>query len=253
MPLCKIVAWRLLALLSEIYPYCDGSIMKKLKLLAALLIACLVVVENAAIGAPITLQALDSGWYRGSDGYHNPDNTSYFVGESTDGEYRNFFVFDKPTNTPPIVSASLRLQCPSLCTAPFPSLYTLYDVTTPIADLVAGGAGKFDIFADLGTGVSVGSFVIPVVDGAVLTIMLNAEAVSLLDEVNGPFAFGGTLGSGQAFFGPGSLGCPPDCVRELVLVVDSTPPGAVPIPAAAWLLGAGLVGLIGITSRKRKT
>ncbi|MFM6283054.1 MAG: Calx-beta domain-containing protein, partial [Dolichospermum sp.] len=56
-------------------------------------------------GSTITLNAADTGWYN-STGFHDPGNTNYIVGDAP-GLVRNWFTFNLPTLTAPIISAQL--------------------------------------------------------------------------------------------------------------------------------------------------
>ncbi|WP_272481120.1 Calx-beta domain-containing protein, partial [Microcystis aeruginosa] len=56
----------------------------------------------------ITLDAADTGWYDVT-GYHDPGNTNYFVGDLS-LLHRNWFTFNLPTLTAPIISAQLKVN-----------------------------------------------------------------------------------------------------------------------------------------------
>ena len=103
-----------------------------------------------ALGAPIVLDAIDSGWYN-NRGFHDPTNTNYIVGcciEEANGNisrFRNFFVFDVPVLAAPVTSAELRLfvnQYNSL--DPFET-YTVWDVVTVPNKSYRGDARHCDL------------------------------------------------------------------------------------------------------------
>ncbi|MFM6343689.1 MAG: Calx-beta domain-containing protein, partial [Dolichospermum sp.] len=62
-------------------------------------------------GGTITLNAADTGWYD-STGFHGPTNTNYFAGDDNVSPklFRNWFTFNLPTLTAPIISAQLRVN-----------------------------------------------------------------------------------------------------------------------------------------------
>ncbi|MFM6198248.1 MAG: hypothetical protein ACKPE1_03725, partial [Dolichospermum sp.] len=85
-------------------------------------------------GSTITLNAADTGWYS-STGFHDPTNPNYIVGDGTNPLYplyRNWFTFNLPTLTAPIISAQLKVNTFDY-NSPQPSeTYQLRDVTTAV-------------------------------------------------------------------------------------------------------------------------
>ena len=145
-------------------------------------------------GEPITLNAVDSGWYD-STGFHNPSNTNYVVGDDSNTLYRNWFTFNLPTLTAPIITAQLKVNTFDY-SSPQPSeTYELRDVTTAVPTLTAGGSDKTAIYADLGDGAIYGSQTYTNADDDKFrTIDLNAAAISALTAKSGQaFALGGLL------------------------------------------------------------
>ncbi|MFM5958430.1 MAG: hypothetical protein ACKOQ2_14915, partial [Dolichospermum sp.] len=144
-------------------------------------------------GSTITLNAADTGWYD-STGFHNPGNTNYVVG---DGGvlYRNWFTFNLPTLTAPIISAQLKVKNWEYTSNDATETYQLQEVTTPVPTLTAGGSGLTAIYADLGDGAIYGSQNYQNTDDyGTSTITLNAAAISALTARSGQaFAFGGLL------------------------------------------------------------
>ncbi|WP_061433280.1 S8 family serine peptidase, partial [Microcystis aeruginosa] len=145
------------------------------------------------IGGTITLNAVDTGWYD-STGFHGPTNPNYIAGDSF-GLYRNWFTFNLPTLTAPIISAQLKVNTFDY-NSPQPSeTYELRDVTTAVPTLTAGGSGLTAIYADLGDGAIYGSRTYTNADdNKINTIDLNAAAISALTAKSGQaFALGGLL------------------------------------------------------------
>ncbi|UZO76240.1 S8 family serine peptidase [Microcystis aeruginosa str. Chao 1910] len=144
-------------------------------------------------GGTITLNAVDTGWYD-SKGYHIPTNTNYVVGDSN-ALYRNWYAFNLPTLTAPIVSAQLRVNTWQYTSNDATETYQLQEVTTAVPTLTAGGSGKTAIYADLGDGAIYGSRnYTNGDDNKFSTIELNAAAISALTAKSGQaFALGGLL------------------------------------------------------------
>jgi hypothetical protein len=177
-----------------------------------------------SIDKEFLLDAADAGWWE-STGFHHQLNQNYFAGflpvTPEEGifdalEYRNFFVFDLPALTSPLISAQLRLANPGIGNGPPgyvssdpTETYTVFDVSTAIAELRATGSGRIDVFDDLGTGAAFGSQVVSREDNklpyGLVTIDLNAAALAdLRAHQGGPFAVGGaltTLAKGDALEG----------------------------------------------------
>ncbi|WP_284526043.1 S8 family serine peptidase [Microcystis panniformis] len=148
-------------------------------------------------GGTITLNAADTGWYD-STGFHGPTNTNYFVGDNNiaDGKlYRNWFTFNLPTLTAPIISAQLKVNTYDYDSLQPSETYELRDVTTAVPTLTAGGSGKTAIYADLGDGAIYGSRTYTNADdNKFSTIDLNGAAISALTAKSGQaFALGGLL------------------------------------------------------------
>jgi hypothetical protein len=92
-------------------------------------------------------------------GDHASDDPSYLTGRDAAGPdrrtRRSFFVFDVPTDGDlVVVRAELEAHNPvgGYQSPDSSETLTLYEVTTPIADLEAGGTGHTAIFDDLGDG-----------------------------------------------------------------------------------------------------
>ena len=178
----------------------------------------------------VTLDAFDSGWWA-SFGSHNPNNPIYFAGLVPGfAELRNFVAFDVPEDVTNLFNAELRLFNPAsppgdgYFSADPTETFEVFDVVTPVPELVAGGDGRVDIFEDLGTGSSYGSRVVSADDnGTVVSIDLNQDAIDDIRAASGgQFATGGALttlvgndGLQRIFAFTGS----PSFTRQLVLQV----------------------------------
>lgn len=195
--------------------------------------------------APVTLDALDSGWYL-ANGLHLADNENYLTGISRasarSGEHRSFFLFDLSSVGGIIRSATLRLYNPTdqdilfePPSDPLPGGYEspdptetlhIYDVHTPVAAMTGGTAGPAG-FDDLGSGTLYGSRVVSGADdGTVVEIPLNAAALAALNASRGRFLFGGALGTladledvPEFVFGFSMVSVEGDTTRQLVLDV----------------------------------
>jgi|GEM_PF-1064363 len=216
-----------------------------------------VVTAGQARAGMITLGATDSGLYHYT-GLHISSGEDYLAWNGTSVEFnRNFFTFDLSSLSETIVGATLRLENPSGGFSGDPATFSLYDVTTPVATLTtdhSGTAGQA-IFADLGTGDLYGSIGIDSSsDGTILSISLNAQAISDLNAaVGSDFALGGAVSGGHALiFGSTGSGSP---VRELVLETSSTVTTTTPEPSslALFSIGAAMTGLGAARRRRRET
>ncbi len=176
--------------------------------------------------------AVDQGWYA-SNGFHDPGNTGYLTGRFSGFDYRGFAVFDLSTPiSGTITTANLYLWNPAPGAPPndtcgfvgdgFETLF-VYDVTTPIGTLTAGGSGLTAIYTDLGSGTTYGARTVDAsANGFFVVTSLSASfraAVNAANNVGGQIAVGaaiGTIGGGnnQYIFGCG--GCAGCAQLELI-------------------------------------
>lgn len=180
--------------------------------------------DSAWADKTVTLNAIDSGWYNTS-GLHNADNDNYIAGRTlAAGELRNFFVFDLSGVRGSITSATFRIFNPATgysSVDPFET-YTAFDVSTPIAQLMASNEGRTDIHDDLGTGTSYGAVqIFDPSNNFVVAFALNPKALNHLNMSRGGlFAIGGALtslrGQDSEYLLGGSDGTN---LRQLVLTV----------------------------------
>ena len=150
-------------------------------------------------GESLTLNAYDSGWWN-SWGNHDDWNDNYIAGRCCEGagdDYRDFFVFDLSGVAQQISAAELRIENPygGYFSPDSSETYTLFDISTPLADLQASGSGQTAIFNDLGTGSSHGSQVVSYADdGQVVSVNLNSAGVAALNaSLGGQTALGGAV------------------------------------------------------------
>jgi hypothetical protein len=154
------------------------------------------VTESASLHpfSEIALNATDRGWYDNT-GFHDPANGNYFAGENANKLYRNFFVFNIPVLTEPVLEAKLRVYSYRVGSPSGGEPYELRAVSTPIATLVAGGSGLTGIYNDLGDGGLYGGRTVLVSEASqFITIPLNAALIAALPS-GGQIALGGQLTS----------------------------------------------------------
>lgn len=151
--------------------------------------------------------AFDTGWYNVA-GFHNPNITNYFAGSAASDSNcsvgcNDFFAFrlGNGTITGTIQSATLSVGNPGngYQGPPGSATMELWEVSTLVSTLIAGGNGLVAIFADLGTGTSFGSRSVSVADnGTQIVFNLNnaaLNAIAAAGGINGAslFAIGGSL------------------------------------------------------------
>jgi hypothetical protein len=151
-----------------------------------------------------------TGWYN-SSGFHGASNPDYIVGlcgssdscNGGDTVTNNFLVFSVPAGQYTSATISAYLPNPGLITAGTSAFYCacssltyqLWDVSTPIGELVASQSGRTDIYNDLGSGVLFGSVVItPGEQGTQILISLNAAGLASVNAAAGnEWAVGGSI------------------------------------------------------------
>ncbi len=212
-----------------------------------------------AVGQTSTRNTLDRGWYS-AQGEHDSFLKIYAVGNAVGSTIlRNWFVVDLTGVTQPVVSARLLLRNPSeaveggdgFSSGQASETYALFDVSTPITDLRATQTIRTDIFADLGSGASFGSFVATAgSNGTDVSISLNSAGLASLNAARGGlWAVGGAIttinspagSSDELLFNFSSNAGAGDGKTRLELTV--------PTPGTAGLLG--MAGVLAAGRRRR--
>jgi hypothetical protein len=153
------------------------------------------------VRAELVVDASNSGFYM-SQGLHGANTKNPFTGQ--DGlfvffQHNGFFTFDLPAFSGPVVGGKLRLGVEAFYGPDSSEHFTLYDVTTPIADLNASHIDTSDIYSDLMSGQIFGEATV-LKNDKVAEFELNAAALAALQNAAGhTFAIGihlDSLGSG---------------------------------------------------------
>lgn len=209
---------------------------------------------TAAYAVPVTVTTStnqiqagvdNQGWWSSTATNNNSTNDNYFTQNE---DFRSFFSFDLSGISGTVTSATLEVRRYNQIRSPL--TLGLFDVTTPAATLITTRQDISSpvIFADLGSGISYGTF--EVVTGAstdILSFALDAAAVSDINRHVGIdfFSIGAVvlLSNGGSIFGasndePGNTGGQLNSVQRLVL--DVSP---VPEPATLFLFGTTAAGL----------
>lgn len=210
-------------------------------------LACAALCLSFAVAAQadtVTLTNIDSGWYDGS-GFHDPANTNYIAGENFNG-YRNFFVFDLSGLSGTVTSATIQLYTHDVTGN---GIYTLFDVSTAVPTLVAGGTGMTATHTDLGTGNAFGSIGLTTSNSqSLFTLTLNAAAIAdIQSRLGGLFAVGGRFDAPSNYI----MGFSNFDTRNQLTI--QTAPTATPEPATMILLGTGLFGVAARVRKRRKS
>jgi hypothetical protein len=208
--------------------------------------------------SPFTPGVKNQGWW--SDTRENVDtNTNYFIGLETfpsRGLSRSFFTFDFSSldlSGGVVTSATLELTQFGWVTGSPTETIEFFDVSTDAAILNHNVGSSAEIFEDLGTGTSYGSFVVPRYQSSnilTLTFSLNAAALADMTSAAGSYySIGGTLLTidelREGLFG-GSGASP--SIQRLTLDIQ---PVAVSEPGALSLLAAGGMFALIFVRRRR--
>jgi hypothetical protein len=228
-----------------------SSFLNKLGLATALS-ASIFSTANAA-NTTIELKSIDQGIYDGVTASHNPLNPG--VGIQQDAVYssRNFFVFDfsglKMAN---LISAELFAKNSWNSSTENQIEYSIFDITTNVADLRNGGNGQYSIYDDIGSGISYASIQInnPArYDN--FEVSFNQAGVNAAKAATGLFAIGGSLtsqtsGIAWMFADNGNVNAPLSYGLRLTFSDSVT---AVPEPDNFALLIAG-IGILSLVARR---
>lgn len=231
---------------------------------AALLAAvCLTLAANRTEAALVTFSTSQSqftsgidnqGWW--SDVHTNSDgNSNYFTGI----ERRGFFTFDLSSlgASDNITSATLNLRRGTSGFNEATEDVGFFDVTTAAATLNNNNGVNATIYADLGSGVSYGTFTVSGTEDqeAVLSFTLNDAGVAAVNAAKGQFLSIGadllTQNGNDWIFGSTNGTLDP---QDLVLNIE---PAQAPVPEPAtltiWSLGALGCAVAAYRLRKNST
>ncbi|TWU37280.1 PEP-CTERM motif protein [Novipirellula artificiosorum] len=192
----------------------------------------------------------NQGWWSDTRPNNN-SNENYFTGSASSSVLRSFFTFDLSSLSGTVTSATLSLRRFDFISDEGSETLGFFDVLTDAATLNNNVGSSAAIFADLGTGVSYGSFTLDVATTPdVLTFNLNANALADIQSAQGGFfSIGGSLltddGNDRIFSSSGAF-------DPHSLTVVTTSAGAVPEPTSLAIFGFGAFGLAGFRRRKQK-
>ncbi len=137
----------------------------------------------------------NQGWWAATHTTTRDNNDNYFVGRCCrEEEIRDFFTFDLSSLKHRVVFAQLRVESGDVRGHAHKQL-GLFDISTPAAVLNHNTTLNPEIFADLGTGTSYGTFDVKgSQDYEVLSLSLNRSAIRDINNANGGFfSIGGRL------------------------------------------------------------
>jgi hypothetical protein len=164
--------------------------------LATALSASIFSSANAA-NTTIELKSIDQGVYDGVTASHNPLSTGVNIQQDAVYSSRNFFIFDfsglKMAN---LISAELFAKNSWNSSTENQIEYSIFDITTNVADLRNGGNGQYSIYNDIGSGISYASIQINNpgrYDNFELSF--NQAGVDAAKAATGLFAIGGSFTS----------------------------------------------------------
>jgi hypothetical protein len=210
------------------------------------------VLPNVAHSA--TIDAADRGWFSDA-GWRMAGYTNTFTGQSTNGVFRSFFLFDVSSVANTVTSAEVRLELEAYV-GPDPSeTFDVFDVSTTAAELGIdyphGSPIGQSIYSDLGSGsIYGGATVTPADVDSILVLPLSDQAVV---DINSAMSGSDEFAIGLRLREPFTLPSGDEGIRfgwdgqvkthQLVLEV-------VPEPSTALLLASGLAGLAAAGRRR---
>ena len=139
-----------------------------------------------------TFDATTRGSYSHA-GAHNGASLNAYAGQGAGTDrHRAYMVFDLTALSRPIESGVLRLEYDSIVGPDAAEVFSVYDVTSNLDDLMLTQTNRADIYADLGTGVYYGvSAAFASGAGTILEIPLEPDAITDINNAAGQrFAVG---------------------------------------------------------------
>jgi hypothetical protein len=195
-----------------------------------------------------SVSVIDEGWIS-SSGFSLSSLQNYGTGKYGGNTVRSYYVFDL-SNTTPLSGVALSIPGNGLISPQGFETLTLFDISPGnISCLLAANCGVPG-YDDAGTGVQYGSLDISSGTGDQV-IVFNFAGRDAFNAAagNGFFAVGAALtsldGTGDEIVNYQTRGYGP---YPQVQLVEATPP--VPVPAAVWLFGSGLIALAGVARRR---
>lgn len=235
----------------------------------ALALALLAGYFTPSMAAIINVSAIDRGYWDDSGAANNApfidDRYDYHVGYTdSGGKQNNYVVFD--------LSAYSGMEVISATVSYYQNSHgkywfgaddlTLYDVSTDHVSLATDGnyAGTQSVatFNDLQSGQMLGSTLVynTYPNSQWIDVNLNSAGISDVSaHLGSTYAVGGTCNSCSPYTNDGTgndflLGFSA-VDGQAILTLDIQEVSAVPVPAAVWLFGSGLIGLAGFARRKK--
>jgi hypothetical protein len=221
---------------------------------------CLFAVASPAWGAIETFHTSASqfdsgvdnqGWWSATRG-NLDSNDNYFTGEISGDILRSFFSFDLTSLSGTVVGAELTLRRFRFDSADPTETLGFFDVSTPATTLNNNEGTSATIFDDLGTGVSFGTFVLPVATTPeVITFTLNAAAIAAINGAQGGFfSIGGSLLSLDNPFSDERIFFFSSDLDPQMLTITTADNATVPEPLSV-LVWVGLASVAGLVKYRR--
>ena len=198
-----------------------------------------------------SISVIDQGWIS-SNGFSLSSLQNYGTGKYERNTVRSYYVFDL-SNVSPLPGVALSLPGNGLISPQGFETLTLFDISPGnIPCLLAANCGAPG-YNDAGTGVEYGSLDISSGIGDQV-IVFNGAGRNAFSAAAGKglFAVGAALtsldGTGDEVVNYQTRGLGP--YPQVQLVEFTRPPSMIPVPAAVWLFGSGLIALAGFARRR---
>jgi hypothetical protein len=198
-----------------------------------------------------TINFTDTGWWDNT-GTHSATNKNYAVGNGS-ALVRDYFVFNLAGVSGTVVGATLNIFNPVNGQSGTLRTWSVFDVSTPIVNLMATNSGQTSIYADLGSGTNLGNNTGPQTNNTVLSTSLNAAGLAYIQSgLGGMIAFGGDYvgaTSNNYLYGFSGQAGHEDEIRQLVI---ETRANTVPVPAGIVMSSIGIFGIGAFTWLRRR-